>query len=714
MSNARPSKSKKIAEEKSDSPSKLLFNDTLEIPKLTDTIESIIRKSEFAGGTPEEHADHIVEKFNLGMTNSAVTTTIMPGRGQRFEPNQFILASRNGKPELVKFNNLKVAAAITNVGSTTEIVKTVNISDKFYGQNGRYVLNVQQGQFAKGFTGSGTPILFGEGTHVVADPTFRLANAEPKQLDSNFVSQADHYINHGTIHILRIPAGNYAKIWIANQPYLLPSRPEAYVFQNPLFSLEAPDAKKGVYYVSATEAYILHGTIKLLRVPAGSLAKVWDGSVPYLLEARPQPYITSSPTFLFYENYLVKTTEKLITHGSITRVMPETGEVAIAYDSGTLEVYPPSEDGQPIIHNSPTFRVDGFLATKLQTIAFPSQKMIAKRKSENPKASPDELNNEIVKSQDGLSFAVKLLVTFAIEKPELAMRELGGEDAILEHIENVATVDMSRVIQTLSSQEFLSFEHTTAAKAKTAESKDVDFMSGVPAKPLPLQERVKTELAKDLERYGIRLDRLNFETPKILDPEIQRQMSEQAVLSTTTAAKVANIDKQTELLTKEANREAAINKVKQTQINVVTVSLAQAKADAAKLEAEAIKTKAQGDADAAFIAVSKQAEGLTITATAQKESQAKIGELYREHPELLQLELAKIQAEALSRATILVAPAEINNLFSARAALGFFPSLGGTTAVQPQLASDKGVLTLTQAEESKEQRVVHSVSMAPR
>jgi len=40
---------------------------------------------------------------------------------------------------------------------------------------------------------------------VVDDPLFRF---------DSFVSQTESYIGHGTIHILRIPSGKVAKVWI--------------------------------------------------------------------------------------------------------------------------------------------------------------------------------------------------------------------------------------------------------------------------------------------------------------------------------------------------------------------------------------------------------------------------------------------------------------------------------------------------------------------
>jgi hypothetical protein len=74
----------------------------------------------------------------------------------------------------------------------------------------------------------------------------------------------------GTIHILRVDAGKFAKIWIGNQAQLLTSRPDPYVFHSPVFRFSPADV------CSQLDSYIQHGTTHILRIPSGSLCKVWQ------------------------------------------------------------------------------------------------------------------------------------------------------------------------------------------------------------------------------------------------------------------------------------------------------------------------------------------------------------------------------------------------------------------------------------------------------
>lgn len=100
-------------------------------------------------------------------------------------------------------------------------------------------------------------------------------------------------------------------------------------------------------------------------------------NVPLLLEASKDAYEFNTPYFklepcrrnpaLLFED----STEKLIEHGSLKRVMPRTGEVAIVYDTGKLLVIEPSGDKKPTVIDSPTAVVDGFLSTGIQTLVFP-------------------------------------------------------------------------------------------------------------------------------------------------------------------------------------------------------------------------------------------------------------------------------------------------------------------------------------------------------
>lgn len=115
-------------------------------------------------------------------------------------------------------------------GRTTELVSTHKQSDVFFGDLGSYVLNVPAGHYALAFSNN-KPLIFGEGAHVVIDPTFRFDPA------NGLVKQSEPFIQHQTLNILWVQAGFLAKIWRGSTPFLLPSQAEPYVFDDPNFKV---------------------------------------------------------------------------------------------------------------------------------------------------------------------------------------------------------------------------------------------------------------------------------------------------------------------------------------------------------------------------------------------------------------------------------------------------------------------------------------------
>ena len=115
-----------------------------------------------------------------------------------------------------------------------------------------------------------------QGPHVIHDPTLVLA------LNSYLVEKSTAYINHGTLHLLRVPPGKIAQVWYGVQAVLLESQTEPYVVVSPLFRYDK--------LVEQSAALISHGTSHRVRVPRGRLAKVWVDNVPLLLNARQEHY----------------------------------------------------------------------------------------------------------------------------------------------------------------------------------------------------------------------------------------------------------------------------------------------------------------------------------------------------------------------------------------------------------------------------------------
>ncbi len=511
---------------------------------------------------------NIQREFNKNVkeNQSCFTTSLI--RGQYISRDEFLIGHRNKTPEIVTFHPSKNIARVLkpfDSSFVSEIIGIVKQTDPIYGAHGSYVLNVPMGKYAKAYSGN-RPLIFGEGPHVIHDQNFRI---EKQNNAIPFVNQDNIYINHGTLHILRVPAGEIATVWIGSIPLLLESRPYPYVFDTPLFRLE----KNG-------------------------------------------------------DKYFHKATQKVIIHGSLKRIMPHTSEVAITYNNGILQIIHPQPDTGPTVIDSPTHAFCDFLSTGIQTLQFPSETTKRARRGENARASNDEINYDIFSTRDSLKVGVKLLVAYRISDPEKALRHLNDTAGILDHIENVATVDMGKAIQQCSSQEFLCF-YQTKPTTPTAQSQNANIPSAPPLQHF--QDIVKDQLSHDLREYGIELVRLNIETPKIMDTDIAKKMSEQSLRTAEAAAQQAVLQQKYDIETQEAERTAKARDIAQTQVNGATISQAQARLQAAEIDARAVIVQAEAKQKAAMLE----------------------GEIYLKNPALLELALLKEKMHGIAQAKIL-------------------------------------------------------------
>lgn len=747
-------------------------------------LDAVITKSTLVDRDSAKQAENIKAKFNegrpLGSDGKPLScfSTSIGGRGEYLNRDEFLLGHRNKVPELASFNkDYNTTMSVKADGTQIERINVFKHYDLFFGVHGVFVLNVPQDKFAKAMSGQ-QPLLFGPGPHVIKDPNFKF---NPQM---GLVSQSEPVISHGNLHVIRVPKGSFAKIWIGTEPYILDYREEPYVFSSPLFRMDkngesfffnvsepvishgtihilripagsyvkAWEGVKPILLQSRDEPYIIdsaqfrlerngqspfwdvsrqlinHGTITVIRVPAGSIAKVWEGSVPKLLEARDEPYIYDSALFRIEKNgeqYFFSTTEKLIEHGSIKRILPPINHEAIVSEGGNLVVFPPSKDGSPIILDSQSQKVEGFVDKSVQTVTFPSEKTIGQRQRDKK----DHATYEVFRTKDSLEVGVTLLVGYQITDPKLAITTL-GMNGIVTHIEHLANVDMNKAIQQSSSQEFLTFYQT-----KPHRDEAVPGGYGLQTAPPPqhYQDIVKKQLADDLRKAGIELTRLNIENPIILNKEIAKKMEEQSMLAAGANAQEAVLRQNYNIEIAKAEREAAIKKVVQDQANQSTLSAADAKLQAAKLEAEAKLVAARAEAEAKVIAAkaSADAEANAKVVAAEADSKTKGVGTDAESKAILMKADADVKAivmraEADAKASLMKAEAEAKALadnpelmqmrmlsvkMSALQNIKFFPPAAGT--LPPGMAVSPFGLFSQYSEDSAPAAIVEQKPTAP-
>ncbi len=744
------------------------------IADLEADVAGLIQDTNLVRADADEQTRAIVETFNHGnpesfMTNASVATFL----GQQIEPNQFKLIHRNNVPELVPFSNIRQRLKYYMTGKTEELgiyEKNAQVIGKF----GRYVVNVKPGTFLKIFLGN-DPVLLKPGPHVIRHNLFRLADNPEVRVNEN-------YINHGNIHIIRVPVGKLAKISIAGKPMILPPRDQVYVFNSPLFKfhpvnqqkkfvdvndayiqhgmlhilrvpqgkiakimidgrpqflvgsdkpyyfksatfslvpargqlgaqdvelfedVNTPYIKHGTHYLlrvpkgkiakvwvdgipqfltgsdkpyhfesstfnfepkqaqghraneifeDASAPYIKHGTLHILRVPRGKIAKVWIDNQPQLLEYQDKPYTFDNPTFLLdpkQRDPLVLFEDEdaeLICHGSLKRLLPRTGSVAVTYDAGKLVIIPPSDNGKPILIEKPTHTVKSFLFTGTTNLMFPSKRAKEERAKEFSdramRGENEDFNFERFTTADASTIGVKLLVVYTVTDPETLLSGV-QVDHISDLIERTVVADMTRAVQGSTSMNYSESESSRIPEEELKRSHEhaADTMPSAPRFFKNILDQVTTDLRQDLAKYGINLVRVNFEETKIIERSEQSEKTQQL------SASVANADRETQIMMAEARRQAGKQTIETDQVNAMKIKASEAELQQAELAAKAslvaaeaenqrIRQRAEAEAYAAQIKMEAELRALMLRAN-----------IYQKCPMLFELELARIQAHALS------------------------------------------------------------------
>ena len=517
------------------------------------SLDDVIIASTLCNDNPNVQAMNIIKAFNNRVLPGQSTFETSLFFGDWVNPDCFILGACNQIPELQPYDGAQKLRRGWYLDPTvnTEMLTIKEQTYPFYGAYGSYVLNVPPNKYALAWSGL-NPKIYGTGPHVIHDPNFTFNK------DKGFIDQVDHYISHGSIHILRIPAGCVTKVWIGSEPILLESRNDAYVFDSSIFKI-----------------------------------------------------VKSGKGEIFF-----KSTSELITHGSIKRVMPHTGRVAVSYDNGNLKIISPESKG-PTIITSATHEVSSFLDTNIQSYTFPSEDEKLQRLKNNKDITSERLNHYVFLTSDSLEIGMKLLVSYKITEPHKALSLL-GEKGILNTVENLASVDMAKVVNTLSSQEFLN-PYSSSNVEKNAQ-------------PAYFWEKMHSLFKGELSNFGIELVRFNIESPFYVDKEIGKKMSEFATMTAEANARQGIIERQARVQEAEARRDANTNQIKQNQINEATISAARAHLEAKKLEAE----------------------GIQILAVANAKELELTGEVFKKYPELLEFQKIKVTAQAIGNGKLVM------------------------------------------------------------
>jgi len=519
------------------------------------------------------------------------------------------------------------------------------------------ICRIAQNQVGLAFENSVTPVLLGPGLHVYNTPSFRF---------DRIASVQDDHVQHGTFCMLQITRGKYALVWeTPTQPRIL--QQGSYVVKSPTFKFEK--------FVNMEETYIKHGTIHIIQVPKGNIAKVTESVTPKLLNEgvhvvdhanfhfhglellssplvkhgtitrfrvtqgeigmatwqneatfveRPGTYEVDSPDFIFHK--VAAVSDKLLQNGNKKMVTVFSGEVGLSYKAGTLDVLHP---GRHIISASDHY-FDSFLST--QQVAL---RLI------DPTDGDDFF---VAETKDFVKVGICADVFYSITDASKTVVKVGKE-GVKELVMETAVGVLTNIIRSTALNEIAQSQAKDCSSIKAAEDSAADASkNGRPSAPM-FFDRAHDEFISRLnddfvDRFGIEIANIRFASCKIMDKELSASISKQAIVTAQTENQVANLKGQTEIATAEQTREARVAQIAAEQearaLKVQTESQNKAKLEKAEAEAkskavyvaqqnEALITKARAEAEAIKLKAEAEAEGIRIRARAEAERAELLG-----------------------------------------------------------------------------------------
>jgi hypothetical protein len=248
-------------------------------------LEKILISSQLHNDDPAKLAEGIVTEFNRGYSDEDMEKvfTLSTFRGERVQQGEFLLVVRNSKAYIATFNRQMVALTI-NVNPTISLARTgkFKLSDhNYFGAYGTHVLNVPIGKYAVAIHNN-KPAIFDEGVHVIRDPNFKF------DVKNGFINQNQDYIQHQTIHILRVKFGDIAKVTVNSTPLLLEPDEKPYVFVTPNFKYHGCEP--------ASKNIIIHSSVKRVMPKNGEVAITNNGGTLEIIKPSTTPRIITSPT----------------------------------------------------------------------------------------------------------------------------------------------------------------------------------------------------------------------------------------------------------------------------------------------------------------------------------------------------------------------------------------------------------------------------------
>jgi len=486
------------------------------------------------------------------------------------------LAKENGKPVFLD-EGLHVYNSALFSFSEFKRVDVGHICHMSYN-----VLRIPKGYFGKIMEDNFAKLL-PEGMHVVDKSVFKYVGAEAVNTT---------YINHGTIHIIQVPKGCLGTFFESNFPCLLSEGVHIYDSS----TLEFKGLKNKM------DVAVTHGTINRFRVQKGEIGLAWQDNQPMLIEDA-GTYMVDSATFKFER--CVKASEKVVSLGAKRIITVYSGEVGVSYYEGRLQVLQP---GRHTVDKA-EFLFDGFMSTQQTSLRL---------KSKTGTMSKDLL---ICDTKDLVSIGIRADVFYRVADPEKTITEVGINN-VVELVSETSIATLTNILRSTALNE-IAQSNLPSAKSEQEIQQATQAVQALGEASAPAfmdkaHDRFIAKLHDDfMMRYGIEVTNIRIEELKMMDATLSAAISQQALTTAETESTLANIAGQTEIKTREQERDAQVRQIQaqsEAQARRIKAEGEIAQADA---EAQAKKVRAEGDAQRTRISAEAEATAMTIRAEAE-------------------------------------------------------------------------------------------------
>ena len=574
--------------------------------------------------------------------------------GHLIEPGKVGIILHNGKAMLVGPGRW----LLPNPRASLE--RIVSLTENTIEYESLTIVRVQRGEIGLAMD-NGQPLILGEGIHVRNQRLFRFEKHE---------SVNQQYLQHGSIHVIRVPKGHYGLVTENTVPKLLIEG--VHVTNSNVFKFN------GLQLIN--QPYLNHGTLHILRIPKGKVALVTDNNIPRLLEGT---HYINSKTFTYHK--MEDLNQQVIKHGTITRFTVRKGEIGLGWENNAPVFF---EEGV-YIKDSPLFAFERCVPASEKQIALGAKKIVTVWDGEvgvsylkgklivlkpdrhliestehifqgflstqqqclhltNPTRKGAEPETILTcETKDFVEIGLKADVFYKIADAEKVLLVV-GKDNVETLVKETAIATLNSIIRSTSLAE-VAQNKEFAARSEKKHLEEMQTKGQGPSAPL-FFDKVHDEFISKLhdsfmDHYGIAITNIRIESFKIMNQELASNISKQAFTTAQTENQLANLAGQTEIATAQQHRDAEVARIKaegeSVKLKTETDAKNRAVLESAKAESDATVIKAKADAQAIELKASAEAKAIVL----KGEAEAKRAEMLTNTPLGGQIQMYQMYVE---------------------------------------------------------------------